>query len=53
MSTVSADKRAQIQETLLGRFHVRGDFFGVMSIHYRPLRAPIFVAEPNDTKQGP
>ena len=32
---------------------VRGDFLGVMSIHYPPLRAPIFVAEPNDSKQGP
>ena len=53
MSTIVADKRPQIQETLLKRSLVKGDIIGMMSIHDPPLRAPIFVAEPNVNKRGP
>ena len=50
---VCADKRSQTQETLLRRSLVRRDFIGMMSINDPPLRAPIFVAEPNVNKRGP
>ena len=51
--TISADRRFQIQETPVKRAVVSGGFITIMSIYDRPLRATIFVAQPNNNQRGP